>query len=115
VKKLKVLKIGCEGMPKPRRKATLEFVGNCLVMFGGFNSEYFNDLHYVNITENVQKTLYYHQIMSKTTSNRRETEDVELRLKNGKIYCCYKEILLEFLKNEEDLASFIMYVGMLEN
>lgn len=24
-------------------------------MFGGFNSEYYNDLHYINITENQPK------------------------------------------------------------
>jgi hypothetical protein len=48
--RLKVLKVGNETIPKPRRKSVLSFIGNCLIMFGGFNTEYFNDLHYINVS-----------------------------------------------------------------
>lgn len=27
------------------------FVGSCMLVFGGFNGEYFNDLHYINVFE----------------------------------------------------------------
>jgi hypothetical protein len=30
-------------------------MGNCLIMFGGFNTDYFNDLHFVNVTEGLAR------------------------------------------------------------
>ena len=39
-------------MPLPRRKPCATFVGSCLIMFGGFNNEYYNDLHSINVGEN---------------------------------------------------------------
>ena len=37
--------------PKPRRRHCAGFVGSCMIIFGGFNGEYFNDLHYINVFE----------------------------------------------------------------
>lgn len=37
--------------PKPRRRHCAAFVGSCMVIFGGFNGEYFNDLYYINVLE----------------------------------------------------------------
>lgn len=37
--------------PKPRRRHCAGFVGSCMIAFGGFNGEYFNDLHYINVFE----------------------------------------------------------------
>jgi Icc-related predicted phosphoesterase len=51
VKRVRTLKTSSELQPKPRRRACVNFIGNCMLMFGGFNSEYFNDLHYINVTE----------------------------------------------------------------
>lgn len=48
--KIRVLKVTSESTPKPRRRSSLNFIGNCLLMFGGFNSDYYNDLHYINVT-----------------------------------------------------------------
>ena len=53
--KMRTLKTLPESTPKPRRRACINFVGNCLLMFGGFNSDYFNDLHYINVTEGLTK------------------------------------------------------------
>ena len=36
-------------IPKARRRHTSTFVGGCMVVFGGFNGEYFNDLNYINV------------------------------------------------------------------
>jgi hypothetical protein len=47
--KINVLEVASDSIPKPRRRSSLSFVGNCLLMFGGFNSDYYNDLHYINI------------------------------------------------------------------
>lgn len=49
--KIKTLKVSTESIPKPRRRSCLNFIGNCLLMFGGFNTDYYNDLHFINVTE----------------------------------------------------------------
>lgn len=36
--KMKVLKTPPDTMPKARRRACINFIGNCMLMFGGFNS-----------------------------------------------------------------------------
>ena len=36
-------------IPKPRRRHSCIFVSNCLVMFGGFDGEFFNDLHVMDM------------------------------------------------------------------
>lgn len=41
--------------PKPRRRHCAGFVGSCMIAFGGFNGEYFNDLHYINVFELTNK------------------------------------------------------------
>lgn len=38
-------------MPKARRRHSAVFVGSNMIVFGGFNGEYFNDLHYINVFE----------------------------------------------------------------
>lgn len=35
--------------PKARRRHSACFLGSSMLIFGGFNGEYFNDLHYINI------------------------------------------------------------------
>ena len=47
---LKILKVSSDSLPKPRRRPSTCFVGNCLLMFGGFNSDYYNDLYYINLS-----------------------------------------------------------------
>ena len=47
---IKPLKTGHE-LPKPRRRHSASFFGSCLVIFGGFNGDYFNDLFYINIMD----------------------------------------------------------------
>jgi hypothetical protein len=45
---LKTVRVG--GLiPKARRRHTAAFVGSCMVVFGGFNGEYFNDMTYINL------------------------------------------------------------------
>jgi N-acetylneuraminic acid mutarotase len=42
------LKVNSE-IPKARRRHSACFLGSSMLIFGGFNGEYFNDLHYINI------------------------------------------------------------------
>jgi N-acetylneuraminic acid mutarotase len=52
---MKALKTNVE-LPKARRRHSAFFVGSNLVIFGGFNGEYFNDLHYINVFELKKKS-----------------------------------------------------------
>lgn len=36
-------------IPKARRRHSACFLGSSMLIFGGFNGEYFNDLHYIKI------------------------------------------------------------------
>lgn len=45
---IKTMKITGE-CPKARRRHSAVLLGSCMVVFGGFNGEYFNDLHYINV------------------------------------------------------------------
>lgn len=47
---MKAMKIAGE-LPKARRRHSACFVGSCMLIFGGFNGEYYNDLHYINCFE----------------------------------------------------------------
>ena len=35
--------------PKPRRRHTASMVGSCMFVFGGFDGNFFEDLHFVNL------------------------------------------------------------------
>ena len=48
---MRTLKTGTSEAPKPRRRHCGCFVGSNLMVFGGFNGEYFNDLFYINVFE----------------------------------------------------------------
>jgi hypothetical protein len=37
-------------IPRARRRHSACFLGSSMLIFGGFNGEYFNDLHYINFT-----------------------------------------------------------------
>lgn len=56
---LKGVKIGGSVLeqPKPRRRHSAGFVGSCMIAFGGFNGEYFNDLHYINVFDELNTKL----------------------------------------------------------
>jgi len=50
-------------MPKPRRRHSAVFVSSSLVMFGGFDGEFFNDLHILNFGQD-----YLRQVHRKESS-----------------------------------------------
>lgn len=52
---LTILKASPDSLPKPRRRPSTCFIGSCLLMFGGFNSDYYNDLYYINVAQNPKK------------------------------------------------------------
>jgi N-acetylneuraminic acid mutarotase len=42
-------------LPKARRRHSACFLGSSMLIFGGFNGEYFNDLYYINIANGKKK------------------------------------------------------------
>ena len=44
---LKALKTSAD-LPRARRRHSACFVGSCMLIFGGFNGDYYNDLYYIN-------------------------------------------------------------------
>lgn len=42
-------------IPKARRRHSACFLGSSMLIFGGFNGEYFNDLHYISINSSKKK------------------------------------------------------------
>lgn len=51
---MKAMKTKTE-IPKARRRHSACFVGSNMIVFGGFNGEYFNDLYYINVFETKKK------------------------------------------------------------
>ena len=47
---IKVMKVNGD-VPRPRRRHSANFVGSSLIVFGGFNGQYFNDLNYISVYE----------------------------------------------------------------
>jgi hypothetical protein len=109
--KLKVLKVSPETIPKPRRRSTLSLIGSCLLMFGGFNLEYYNDLYYLNIAESQQKCKRpcTHLPISHLINNK-QFANLEIRTKNGKRFYCHKGILMQYFPQETSLANFLTLV-----
>ena len=44
-----ITEIETDKKPSPRRRHGGGFIGSSLVMFGGFDGNYFNDLFYINL------------------------------------------------------------------
>ena len=53
---INALKISNE-IPKARRRHSVCFLGSNMLIFGGFNGEYFNDLHYINVFTQKKKNV----------------------------------------------------------
>lgn len=65
---IKALKIAAE-LPKARRRHSACFIGSCMIIFGGFNGEYYNDLYYINVFQLKSKLQLPTSILGKNISN----------------------------------------------
>lgn len=54
-------------------------------MFGGFNEDYFNDLHFINVCEGLSKPRKYYKNYSKVAKfiDDKSTSDVVIRCRDG--------------------------------
>lgn len=105
--KIKVMKVATDTVPKPRRRSCLNFVGNCLVMFGGFNSDYYNDLHYINVGEMSPKPKIHKANSDENIYiNCQNVSDLKITSNTGKKFDCHKGIFMQYFKTESKLSTF---------
>jgi hypothetical protein len=73
-----------------------------MLMFGGFNSEYFNDLHYINVTELWTKPKKYARnfVDYEKLINVKELADYQILTNEGEVVYCHKGILLQNFESE---------------
>jgi hypothetical protein len=65
-------------LPKPRRRHSCIFVSKCLVMFGGFDGEFYNDLNLMDMSKSQTKNTQEVEFLSLIDSH--ENHDLTFRL-----------------------------------
>lgn len=111
-KVLKGVKILNTTIPKPRRRCSLSFVGNCLIMFGGFNTDYYNDLYFLNVTR-VQPM--FKRIVDNDQSilqllRTNDPSEIQIGSFEGTKLTCHKGILFYYFKSFCKYERFIREV-----
>jgi hypothetical protein len=109
---LKGLKIGglIADHPKPRRRHCAGFVGSCMIIFGGFNGEYFNDLHYINVLELKNKPeLAPEDRLSKLVGNE-DMADFEVVTKEGESIPVHTPLLARHFNCQQQLEDFLLAI-----
>jgi len=74
-------------VPKARRRHSACFLGSCMLIFGGFNGEYFNDLYYINIPSSKKRSSVNLNLNDKSLSVLTKIQAVQflsLKSNNGK-------------------------------
>ena len=49
--KIRLLLNQSGSIPEPRRRPGSTKIGSCMILFGGFNGSYFNDLYYLDLLD----------------------------------------------------------------
>lgn len=103
---IKALKIAQEP-PKARRRHSACFIGSCMLIFGGFNGEYYNDLYYINVFElktrlQVPSSPRDHNC-SKMVNNK-SFSDCQVTTIEGEQFHLHKGLLVGSLGSEEKFA-----------
>lgn len=100
--------------PIPRRRHCAAFIGSSLVIFGGFNGEYFNDLHYVNV-EDPSRVWWINKSkrvlnISKLCINNPTFSDSTITLKNGEKMSFNLQLLSRGFRDCDIIPEFIEYI-----
>lgn len=109
---LKGLKIGGPQTdhPKPRRRHCAAFVGSCMIIFGGFNGEYFNDLHYINVLELKSKPEVAYEDKFIKMLNNEEMSDFTVVTKEGEKVHIHTSVLARYFKNQIRFEEFLIAI-----
>ena len=106
---LKGLKMGgnAADYPKPRRRHCAGFVGSCMIIFGGFNGEYFNDLHYINVFQLNAKVDYNQEEGALKYYNKEELADNCLMTDDKEEVPIHYDWLARVFHSEDDLRCYL--------
>lgn len=97
----KSLKTGPE-LPKARRRHSACFIGSCMLIFGGFNGEYYNDLYYINVFElktrlQVPSSPVHKNLIN--IINEKKFSDLCISTDDGQLFYLHKGLLINGLKD----------------
>jgi hypothetical protein len=95
-------------LPKPRRRHSGTFVGSCLIVFGGFNGQYFNDLNYINVFELPPKRetppLEYCAQGKRSWINRRLLSDFSVATREKATFYGHKGLIIDRFGNKDQFG-----------
>jgi hypothetical protein len=96
-----VTQITANLQPKPRRRHSGGFIGSCLVLFGGFDGNYFNDHFYINLYKNKSPQL------ETSYARRRECIDHDISTDKKVRFGINTSPITKYFQTEEDLVDFL--------
>ena len=105
---MKGLRIGGNSgdYPKPRRRHCASFVGSCMMIFGGFNGEYFNDLYYINVFELTAKPASSEEGALKFL-NSHQLSDSSVTTSEGEKVAVHEGALAKLFSTQQALKKFL--------
>ncbi|MCB0369688.1 MAG: hypothetical protein KDD45_09665 [Bdellovibrionales bacterium] len=92
--------------PTARRRHSGGFIGSSLVLFGGFDGSYFDDLFYINLYQNNNNNL---RIIAETDVLLRTPSEYIMDT-DGCMFSIYASLLGKYFKDEEILIKFLKVV-----
>ena len=102
--------------PTPRRRHCSSFMGNSLLVFGGFNGEYYNDLYFLTLFEEtppITKSTIVEKLLNEVDNP--EFSDTAVEVSEEETIHLNSEILASnsFFKNPEKMDTFKQYLKTL--
>lgn len=97
-------------LPKPRRRHSSVFVGSCMVVFGGFNGEYFNDLYYINFFDLKSKLEIEPSVKDKALLqwvNRPGLADFHVKSTEGETFNFHKGLIVDRFRSQLEMNDFL--------
>jgi hypothetical protein len=104
-----ILKITGES-PKARRRHSACFLGNSMLIFGGFNGEYFNDLYYLTVKLPKKKLAVDGNITNESIQQLKTISSLEwesISTKSGEKHEICVGLLIQRFNSIYDFDSFI--------
>ncbi len=81
-----------------------------MLIFGGFNGEYYNDLYYINVFElktrlQVPSSPVHKNLINIINENK--FSDLCISTEDGQLFYLHKGLLINGLKDEQNISKFV--------
>lgn len=109
---IKALKISAE-LPKARRRHSACFIGSCMIIFGGFNGEYYNDLNYINVFQLKSRLQVPPSNFGRNIGNainQVKLSDARVTTNTNEMFYLHRGLLINGLRNESKMNEFLQKV-----